>query len=275
MRPGFQQEQINLERHEAKYIVPAAQLPEIREFIQPFCVPDPNAKGDIPEYTLTTLQLDSPDMTLYRAWRDNSVNRFKLRIRGYEGGDEGGSVFVEVKRKIKGVVVKTRCMIPRSFVCGELFDSAKRATTPPFRSHKERVNFSEFSRLVEILGARPVVLIRYIRESYLGANDLYARVTFDRKLTYSLTRNWDLQPENVRWRPMDSTLALDRPVSGHVLELKTYRDTPRWMVDMTERFSLVRSGFCKYATALRLESLYKGSTHPDEWESCTYNTVGI
>jgi hypothetical protein len=24
-----------------------------------------------------------------------------------------------------------------------------------------------------------------------------------------------------------------------------------------------------------MESLYKGSTHPDEWESCTYNTVGI
>ena len=74
---------------------------------------------------------------------------------------------------------------------------------------------------------------------------------------------------------MDTGMNFDRTFSGHVLELKTYRDTPQWMVDMTERFSLVRCGFCKYATALRMEALYKGPTHPDEWESCTYNTVGI
>ena len=47
--------------------VTADQVDGIREFIRPFCVRDPNATGEIPEYTITTLQLDSPDYALYEA----------------------------------------------------------------------------------------------------------------------------------------------------------------------------------------------------------------
>ena len=264
-------EQVDFERYEAKYIIHPSLVPQIREFIQPFCIPDPNTSGDIPEYTLTTLQLDSPDLALYRASREEAINRFKLRVRAY-GTEPKGPIFMEVKRRIKGVVVKSRCMIPREFF-GPQLASPRRTQVPPFRTRRERSHFIEFTRLMDMLGARPVMLIRYTRESYFGSQDSYARLTFDRKLCYSPTRNWDVQPRNVKWWAMDSSEAMDRPFSGLVLEMKTYRDTPQWMVELTQRFSLVRTGFCKYALAMRLESQFTGLPSTG-LENYMYSAVG-
>ena len=69
---------------------------------------------------------------------------------------------------------------------------------------------------------------------------------------------------------MDSETALNRNFSGVVLELKTFSDAPLWMVELTERFDLVRIGFCKYFTAVRLDSLFCGGVYSDASENCTY-----
>ena len=68
---------------------------------------------------------------------------------------------------------------------------------------------------------------------------------------------------------MDTPTALNRPHSGVILELKTFSDTPWWMVEMTRRFNLVRVGFCKYSAGLRLESLFSGSAYSEASENCT------
>lgn len=258
--------QSQFDRFEAKYIVHKSQLPGIREFIKPFCIPDPNAEGIPPEYVITTLQLDSDTLSLHYSKDRELPNRFKLRCRTY-GARPINPVFLEVKRKIQGVIVKSRAMIPREF-WGNPFAEGRQYQIP-FRSPRERLTYAEFGRLTETLGARPVMLIRYIRESYLGRYDRYSRVTFDRNMLYCPARGcWDLPPENARWRSMDSTLALNRPFSGHILELKTDRDAPQWMVELTQRFNLVRVGFCKYSTAVRMEMLFQGACFSESSENC-------
>ena len=96
-----------IERFEQKYIIHPALVPKIREYIKPFCIADPNGKGKIPEYAVTTLQLDTPTMDLALAKERKTFARFKLRIRTY---GEGGSapVFLELKRKVGGVIIKSR-----------------------------------------------------------------------------------------------------------------------------------------------------------------------
>ncbi|HBA83497.1 MAG TPA: hypothetical protein DCZ95_05315 [Verrucomicrobia bacterium] len=262
--------QSELERHEAKYIIEPALVPQIREFISPFCIPDPNADGDPPEYTIVTLQLDSPTLTLHRAKELETVNRFKLRCRTY--GMEGTApVFLEIKRKIKGIIVKSRTVIPRELWEPDLFRTP--VSEIPFKSRNQRMNFIEFRRLMHRLDARPTMLIRYVRESYLGRYDNYARLTFDRRLCYCPAQGWQLPPQGVRWRTMDSCTAQRRPYSGMILELKTYRDAPEWMVELTERFDLVRVGFCKYSTAMRLESLFSGAEYSDGAENTTMGLI--
>ena len=72
-----------IERHEAKYIIPTQLVPQIREYIRPFCDADPNGVGTPPEYVITTLQLDSPSYALHHAKENEALNRFKLR--GHRG----------------------------------------------------------------------------------------------------------------------------------------------------------------------------------------------
>lgn len=266
------EERVELERHEAKYIIHPSLVPEIREFIRPFCKPDPNAQCDPPEYVVTTLQLDSETMTLHLAKEREAANRFKLRCRTY-GVDGAGPVFLEIKRKIGGMIVKSRVTIPRENWGPDLFRQP--VSEAMFKKPRDLANFAEFVRLMQLIAARPVVLIRYHRESYLGQQEAYARVTFDRRLCYCPARGWDLPPANVRWRIMDSAMAFNRAFSGVILELKTFRNAPVWMADMTERFGLERVGFCKYSTAMRLESLYQGAFYSDASENCTYTTVGL
>ena len=131
-----------------------------------------------------------------------------------------------------------------------------------FASRKEEDSFLEFRRLAQLTGASPTVCIRYIRESYFGRNDHYARVTFDRKLQYRPTPHWELTPDVGRWFAMDSSLVQNKglPYSAVVLELKTLSSAPCWMIDLVKQFGLVQTGNCKYSTAIELESLFRGTS---------------
>lgn len=249
---------IQLDRHEGKYIIPRTLVPEIREFIRPFCEPDPHGEGDPPEYVIVTLQLDGPTLPLHRAKEWEAVNRFKLRVRTY--GDPVGKapVFMEVKRKIRGSIIKSRTMVPFDAWTERLIFQSK--VDLQFKSSKEELGFLEFRRLAMEIGACPVVLIRYTRESYFGKYDHYARVTFDRKLQYQPTQSWTSWGRDGEWLSMDGSLAQgkDFPFSGVILELKTLSDAPQWMIDMVMHFGLVRVGNCKYSTAVWLESMFRG-----------------
>jgi hypothetical protein len=258
-------EKMDWERHEAKYIIPVHIVPGIRSFIEPFCVPDPNGENGGCEYIVTTLQLDNRENSLLTAKEHESLNRFKLRVRTYGTEPGGHNIYLEIKRKIKHVVVKSRTTLPAAHWSRELLFGEGRL--PPFRSEGEKNNFFEFIRICREIGAEPRLLIRYRRESYFGVNDRYARLTFDRQVSYRPTSAWDLWPVGGAWWSIDSETGLNRPFPGVILELKTYDQAPRWMMELVQAFDLVRVGFCKYQAAMRLESIFTGAQYSEASES--------
>lgn len=257
------QQQVEFNRHEAKYIIHPSQVPLIRKFIRPFVVDDPNGEGDPPEYTVTTLQLDSAALDLHYAKENEAINRFKMRIRTYD--KPGCPYFLEIKRKIKGTIAKSRMMIPYDDYGDDIFNGDRR---PTFRSKSDEMTFYNFLRLRDEMDLNPIVFIRYRRETYMGANEGYSRLTFDRRMCYRRTNSFAFPKPGDRFRSMDSATALNRPYSGVILELKTYSDAPQWMSELTERFSLSRIGFCKYSTAMRLESLFYGAAYSAAADYC-------
>jgi len=249
-----------LDRHEAKYIIPKALVPRIREYIRPFCEPDPHGEGDPPEYVITTLQLDTPNLALHHAKENDALNRFKLRARTYGDPVGSGPVFLETKRKFRGTIMKSRASIPFDKWGKQLFgnDIIKGIT---FKSSKEAEGFYQFIRLTKEIGAIPAALIRYRRESYFGKMERYARVTFDSKLEYQPATSWDSWGRDGKWLTMDTSLIQNQEYnfSGVVLEIKTVSDAPLWMVNLVMEFDLVRIGHCKYSNALWAESLFRGT----------------
>jgi len=246
-------------RYESKYLIPPALVPLVRKQIAPFVVPDKFGEGDPPEYSITTLQLDTPTMALHNAKELERDDRFKLRVRTY--GEIGSvPVFTEIKGKFQGVVVKTRAVIPHESWSESLVFSTDLPRI--FKDAKQENDFLKFRRLVWETNARPSNIIRYIRESYVGAGREYLRVTMDRKLEYCPHATWTNFGVGQTWRPMDSSDMQDMRESCVVLEIKTLTDVPVWVVDMVERLGLQRGGNCKYSTGVWREAIFSGKTTP-------------
>ncbi len=262
-----------IERFEQKFMLHRRLIAPVREFIRPFCIPDPNGRGEIPEYVVTTLQLDTPTMDLALAKENKCFSRFKLRIRTYGlDAPPKGPIFLEIKRKVGMVIIKSRAKMNRMTYHEKVVTHPD--TAPMLKGPKDNAVLLEFCRVSNHIGARPKILIRYIRESYFGANDDYARVTFDRRISYRNTREWLLPGAEVadwkHWHPMDVQMAFRRDYAAYIFELKSMRDTPTWMLECIERFNLMNTGFCKYATAWRIESLFRGFQYTLEGGNTTY-----
>ncbi|MEM6885607.1 MAG: polyphosphate polymerase domain-containing protein [Verrucomicrobiota bacterium] len=265
---GFQSgSDMRIDRHEAKYVVPSHLMPEIRAQIAPYVNRDKNGVGEFPKYIVRTIQLDSRDLTLHYQKEVEALNRFKLRIRTY-GTECKAPVFIEIKRKLGGMINKSRTVIPMEHYHPEIITHPGHHI--PFRNAKEHMNYLDFLRLVQEIGARPVTVIQYERESYMGKLEDYARVTFDTNVCYQMISDYRFDNLNPRrWRRIDTQTGLCSDYAGFILELKSKRDVPHWLMDVIRKFDLVRCGFCKYSAALRLESLSSGFQYSDTGENCT------
>ena len=268
VRRKLGKEDTQIDRYELKYVVHPSIVQGIREFIKPFVAEDHHAGPGIPEYTVTTLQLDSPFNSLHYAKELKARNRFKLRIRTY-GKDGTVPHFLEIKRKVQSVILKSRVILhPADY-------SKENLLIPnpslPFASDSQYKNYLEFVRLVKTVSATPRIFIRYIRESYKGICETYSRVTLDRALSYRPANgSWEFPLKEKNWYCMDTEMALRTPYSGHILELKCGSEMPVWMLELIERFNLVKVGFCKYSAAMRMESLFSGKYYSAASENCTY-----
>lgn len=234
-----------IERYEAKYRIPVHLVEPIRDAALAVCTPDSANKGG--RYVISSLYLDSPRRRLYHETRYRAARRYKLRVRRYADGER---VFLEVKRRIKGIISKLRVPLPTAAWPGVLFEPQVAAALQLNR--KDQTNLDRFVWYALQLGAAPSAVVRYEREAYVSQVERYARVTFDHRLVGQRPNGWRVpaDADDGPWVPVDTPRRFSLAHSGVVLELKAETAVPLWMVDIVRRFSLKRSGFSKYASAL-------------------------
>ncbi|MCF7848359.1 MAG: polyphosphate polymerase domain-containing protein [Kiritimatiellales bacterium] len=246
-----------LDRFEAKYIIPRRLVGPIKDFIRPYCTMDKHCAVSGGHYYINTLQLDSPSLSLHYAKEWEAAHRFKLRVRTYGKPPGKAPVFLEIKRKYFERVIKSRACIPfgewRSGILERHVDELD------LKSVKEREAFREFVRLTNEIGAGPLVYIRYCREAFTGIFDHYARITFDSQLCYQPVFDMYNWGAGGRFISMDSGLVRGRRESSLVLEIKCTEQVPTWMVELVQEFDLVRCGNCKYSTAIWMENMLTGT----------------
>jgi hypothetical protein len=246
-----------LDRFEAKYIISRHLVEPIKDFIRPYCQLDKHCQASGGHYTINTLQLDSPSLSLHQAKAWEASHRFKLRVRTYGQPPGVAPVFLEIKRKYFDRVIKSRACIPFAQWQPGVLERSERELA--LKSVKEREAFREFVRLTREIDARPQVYIRYRREAFSGRYDHYARVTFDSQLSYQPVFNMYNWGGSGRFIAMDSGLVRHRRESPLVLEVKCTEQVPAWMVELVQEFELIRCGNCKYSTAIWMENLLMGT----------------
>ena len=222
-------------RYEKKSLLTAAQYERIRARLDAYIEPD-----EFFSSTVCSLYYDTGDFELIRRSIDAPVYKEKLRVRAYNVPAPDGTVFVELKKKFKGVVYKRRVMMAA--------DTAMRYLAGEIPAPDDSQMLQEIDWFLRMNDVRPRVFIACDREAYRARDDGELRITFDR---------------SIRWRDTELDLTLgdhgeELLDAGQVLmEIKIPEAAPLWLAHMLSEDGLFPQWFSKYGTCYKT-NLIKG-----------------
>jgi hypothetical protein len=229
-------------RHELKFLLPRTCMDELRPEVRrhtvldPFCTRIPGSR-----YVVRSIYLDTADFEFYFEKIDGVKVRKKLRIRTYDSPEPGGPAFIEIKRKMGRCGLKERLQLPLARV-----DHALNGKNPdrvlPDPTFRNRKVLGKIRYLMHVKDLRPVVLVTYEREAYVGSDDARQRVTFDSNIRSLVNPTLEQIGEECGLKQFEDT--------HFVLELKYDGSMPGWMVRLIRDFDLERGPYSKYCNGL-------------------------
>jgi SPX domain protein involved in polyphosphate accumulation len=191
--------------------------------------------------TICNIYYDTPNNRLVRTSIEKPVYKEKLRVRSYGTPDDDGLVFVELKKKYKGVVYKRR--IDMTLAQSRDFISGK---SSPGKNPQIEKEISYFLKYYE--GIAPAMFLSYDRIAMAGVENPNLRVTFDSHILYR-----------------QEALELDKGVWGKellpsnikIMEIKIPNAMPMWLSRILDDLNIYPTSFSKYGTAYTNEELKK------------------
>lgn len=181
-------------------------------------------------YTISNLYCDTEDSVLIRKSLSKPIYKEKLRIRAYGVPELESNVFLEIKKKYKGLVNKRRTGIQLT----DAYHFISSKEIPEKKPYQNRQVMNEIQFMLHQYNLKPVVYIAYDRKA-LFDNDL--RITFDTNIR---TRRFDLGLEYGDYgRPL-----LNK--GQWLMEVKAEKTLPMWFVRLLSEYKLYAVSFSKY-----------------------------
>jgi hypothetical protein len=223
-------------RKEIKFLLNLEQynnlITEIDKYMNPdnFCV-------DGKEYGVYNIYYDTPDDFLIRESLEKPYYKEKIRLRSYfSPAGEDDIVFLEIKKKIGGIVTKRRVTMTLS----EADDYLKSRKKPSTGKYITKQVFSELDAFLKNYKVTPKQYISYQRRAFFGKDNHDFRLTFDRLIT-----------------ERRDNLSLAAPSYGtqiigeneRLMEVKVSDSIPDWLVRKLSELRIYKTSFSKYGTA--------------------------
>ena len=224
-------------RKEIKFMLSTEQyealLPEIHRYMQPdkFCV---GGK----DYGIYNIYYDTPDDYLIRTSLEKPDYKEKLRLRSYNSpAQPTDKVFLEIKKKVEGVVTKRRVTTTLAEAEDYLLRRRKPANT---EKYLQKQIFAELDVFLSHFPVVPKQYISYQRSAFFGKDDPEFRLTIDRQIT---ERRYDLD--------------LSHPNGGaqiiapnqRLMEVKIADAMPLWLSRCLAEMQIYKISFSKYGAA--------------------------
>ena len=231
--------QLVFNRYEKKYLMPEAIYQLLRARLSRYMETDSYGL-----HTICNIYYDTADDLLIRRSLEHPVYKEKLRVRSYGVPDEDSQVFVEIKKKYKGIVNKRRVQMrlpeAMNYLDGE-------TSQPEGSQINQEIDF--FLKRYRLL---PRLYLAYDRVALFGKEDPEFRVTFDRRIRY--------RREAVRLEAGDQGEYL-LPEGWVLMESKIQGAAPLWFSQLLSELSLYQTSFSKYGNIYRKEH---GAWNPKE-----------
>lgn len=215
------------QRYEIKYRLTRAQQEQLLAAIG-----DRMQADQYGLHLIRNVYFDTPDHRLIRRSLEKPLYKEKLRLRSYVTATGDTPVYMELKKKYKGVVYKRRVALPESQAMA-------------FLCQRQPVGDSQILREIDYFldyygTLQPTMFLSYRRQAFYGVEDPTLRLTFD---------------DQILWR--EDGLRLTEEVGGRALlpedtvlmEIKTSTALPLWLTAVLSELKIYKSSFSKYGTA--------------------------
>ncbi len=218
-------------RYETKYLLSEQQCEAFIAAASELLIPD--KYGD---YTICNLYLDTDDFYFIEHSLDKPEYKEKLRLRSYGNVGAEDKVFLEIKKKSRGIVYKRRITLPLH----EAEDYLLRGKTPEtLPDWSARQIFSEIDYLMQRYKPLPRVYLAYDRLAFTMRGYPEIRLTLD---------------GNIRSRFDDLTLSCDDNASlldtgvpdYRIMEIKSDGAVPIPLTKILSQLKIYPVSFSKY-----------------------------
>lgn len=224
-------------RYEHKYMLDHQTFEKVIKILDEHMVMDSHNEGHTP-YTIANIYFDTPDDYLIRTSLSKPDYREKLRLRSYGTPDENSKVFLEIKKKFKGIVNKRRTKLKLD----EAYTFLESGKAPEHKDYMNTQVLDELEYFLKIYDVSPKLYIAYDRIAYFEKDNTDLRISFDM---------------NIRSRRYD--LALEKgdygqrllPEDVYIMEIKTSLAKPLWLTHTLAELYIKRTRFSKYGTEFK------------------------
>lgn len=221
-------------RIEHKYIIDTVTYRKVLEAMAPHMTPD-RYNGNLRPYTIANIYYDTPDDYLIRNSLSKSAYKEKLRLRSYGLPTLDTEVFLEIKKKVGGIVNKRRTPIRLS----DAYAFIATGAPPTSSKHLNEQVVNEISYFLTFYSLCPKLYLAYDRVAFFEKCNPDLRVSFD---------------HNIRSRRYD--VALEKGDHGTpllacgtcLMEIKTSLAKPLWLSHLLTELQIRRTSFSKYGT---------------------------
>lgn len=222
-------------RYEKKYMMDEQTYHKLLIRLSDYMVLDP-FNVDHEFYSISNIYYDTLDDRLIRNSIEKPVYKEKLRVRAYGAPTLEDQVYVEIKKKFKGIVNKRRTSLKLS----EAYDYLDHNIYPDLNQAKiNKQVFCEIDYFKNFYNLVPKVYITYDRRAYFEKDDGDFRLTFDKNIC---TRR-----DNVRLEigTFGEKLLDD---GFYLMEVKILNAAPVWFTKLMAELKIRPATFSKYGT---------------------------
>lgn len=221
-------------RYEKKYLLDENKYRYIIDRIDSHMIADKYSRGN-EFYNIANIYYDTPDDALIRTSIEKPVYKEKLRLRSYGVPKLNDKVFLEIKKKYKGLVNKRRTKLRLSEAYALTLDGVH----PKESDYINIQVLSEIEYFLNVYNLKPKVYLTYDRKAFFAEDDSDFRVTFDTNIR-SRRENVRLEGGNYGELLIGNDLWL--------MEIKSSKAVPMWFTNLLSEVGAYPVTFSKYGT---------------------------
>lgn len=221
------------ERIEKKYLLTKEQYNSFRQYAAPYISQDMYGK-----HTICNIYYDTDNYELIRHSLEKPKYKEKLRVRSYGIPGENDLVYLELKKKVNGIVYKRRTALT--------LKEANRYLQEGLKPQQDNQILREIDYFINFYHPEAKVYLAYDRVAYVGNDDDELRLTID---------------ENIRSRKTNLHLGTkdegDLLYGGgfYLMEIKVPMSYPIWLAETLSTLKIYPVSFSKYGNLYK-ENIY-------------------